>query len=75
MSRTWKDRPWKVQQRVLPAWTEKTFPPPVGGAWRRIGRFANLHERSFRRATRDALKQGAKPMPSYRRDSAKWDVW
>jgi hypothetical protein len=77
MSRTRKDKPWRLLiDKPKERWRFKRgYPPIIGGAWEGVKEERKLHERSERRRVRDELKQGKEPAPTKHRNSGKWDLF
>ena len=75
MSRTIKDTPYEVQERLRAheAWRFKGYPPYVGGAWPGRTYFANRRNRQYRQQAKLAIKLGQE-LPINIRCVA-WDIW
>lgn len=78
MSRTLKDRPFRVAERDLPPWGLEVFPHPLGGAYQGIREtYVKYRNRRRRKDVRQRLRSGQEVSARERdhRHDAKWDYW
>lgn len=76
MSRTVKDKPWRVLRAMrTEAWRfSGGYPPAVGGAWEGMSALTRAEWKSFRVRTKQAMRRGGLPPRPHRRD-VKWHWW
>lgn len=67
MSRTHKDKPWRLSDKYW--WG---YPPPLAGAWSGIKHACRRFWRADRHKVRAALREGEEPI-TRPRNSEKWD--
>jgi hypothetical protein len=73
MSRTQKDKPWRVRKKTRP-WSGG-YPPPFGGAYSGIGEMTTLYWRAERAKIKTLLRRGIEPPPTLPRNSERWNRW
>lgn len=73
MSRTVKDKPWRVLERQFPAKRERGFPPPFGGAWAGRKHVCRAYHSSVRMRVREHILN-ERPEPVYRRTMG-WELY